>query len=519
MALKLTTPLESVNIPPDALDLLPGFPVLIQSRALPLGRRVELFDEKGGIVAAIKKNITGNSEKEKSYTLESPDGQKTLIPVPCFSSIAGLYVDVHENEDIEFALPANSAKMLYRLTNGLDSDVSSVRPKISEVRELKEEWQEFALEDDECLVMYGEKRDVLARVYKAAHKAEYILRDPAGHAHAHIFEGDAYKAGSKKGNRLDYEVHDGKFRIKGEPRITLAVERISSMQKIQAGRDGFLRGVINGGREVAVASYREVGRVKDSYIYRNEDSGGMSVDTAVVVDGMGGNAYGPLLSDYAAETVLTGEGDFKNVIQGVHERANAFVSVCREKMVNGQNDEEEWFQVGSPQKDAQVNRKYPVPDVVMSVVRFEGDTLKTMVLGDSVVCVIRGDKIAYRSREHSVVAQQVAMGRMTKREAMTSGMRSMVTTTLVGSFVPDYDEFQLQKGDKILLMSDGGIMPDDVILHCVSGHTSEKGVENLLDAKREENEFGGGYYDPGDGGAPVAMCSWDNTTYILVDHD
>lgn len=519
MALKLTEQSGPFNIPPDALELVPGFPVLIQAKALPLGRRLELFDEKGRIVAALKKNITGNTEQEKSYTLELPDGQKMLVPVPCFSSSAGLYVDVRENEDIEFTVPANSAKFFYRVADEADNDVSSVRPKISELRELKEEWQEFGLEDDECLVMYGEKRDVLARVYKAAHKAEYILRDPAGRAHAHIFEGDAYEAGNKKGNRLDYDVRDGKFRIKGEPKVTLVVERVSSMQKIHAGRDGFLRGVINGGREVVIASYREVGRVKDSYVHRNEDCGGSSVDTAVVVDGMGGNVYGPLLSDYATEAVLTGSGDFTKVVQGAHERTNTFVRLCQEKMVSGQNDEDEWFQSGSPQKDAQVKKKYPVPDAVMSAVRFEGDILKTMVLGDAVVCVIRDDRIVYKSREHSVVAQQVAMGRMTKREAMTSGLRSIVSTTLVGSFAPDYDEFQLQKGDKVLLMTDGGIMPDGVILHCVSGHTSEKGVENLLDAKREENEFGGGYYDPDDGGTPVAVCSMDNTTYLLVDHD
>ena len=270
---------------------------------------------------------------------------------------------------------------------------------------------------------------------------------------------------------------------------------------------------------MVVASYREVGRVKDSYMLRNEDNGGYNPDTAVVVDGMGGNTYGPLLSDYAAEAVLTGRGDFRKVIQETHERANTFVDFCKQKLVQQQSMEDDWFQGGSPQKDAHVKAKYPVPDAVMAAVRFEGDTMKTMVLGDAVIYVVRGDRVVYKSREHSVVAQQVAMGKMTKREAMTSGLRSTVSTTLVGSFAPDFDEFQLQKGDKILLMSDGGIMSDGVILECVMGHTPEKAVENLLDAKREENEFGAGYYDPDDGGAPVAVCSWDNTTYVLVDHD
>lgn len=509
----------NIPIPLDALEFSPGCPALLEVRALPLGRQLEVFDDKGRFIAAIKKNTTGNDEKEKSYTLEFQDGKKMLIPVPYFCSLGNFLVDARDNEDIELSLPQDSGKYYYRVADQGDKDVSSIRPKVVEHRELKEEWQEFALEDDQSLVLYAENNGILARIYKAAHTSEYILRDPRGVAHAHIFEGEEYEAGNRKGNRLQYEVQKGKFRIKGEPKINLVVEKIPSRQKIQAGRDGFLTGVINGGRQIAIASYREVGRVKDAYVRRNEDNAGFNVDTAVEVDGIGGNVYGHLASDYAAESVLNGNGSFKDVIQDTHDRMDNFVQNCRQQQQERQSLEDDWFQKSSSQKDAQTKEKYLVPDAVMSAVRFEGDKMRTMVLGDGAVYVIRDDMIVYKSREHTVVAMMIAQGRMTRRDAMISGLRSQVSTTVVGSFDPDFDEFQLQKGDKVLLMSDGGIMPDGVILLCVSGQTAEKGVENLLDAKREENEFGGAYYDPDDGGAPQLVSSMDNTTYLMIDHD
>ncbi len=523
MVQKFAPESENSEQPLNSLELEAGIPVTINEKEFQEGTVLEVFSSNGNPILTLRKNPHGN-QGERSCALEMIDGHKILLPVPYFHSTSQYFIDVKDNGDIELKVPAEGKNLLYRLDDG-QRDISSIRSKIVEKGELSPEWQEIPLQDDQSLAFYNTKKVCVARLYKVPHTTEYILRDAHGIAREHFIEGESAETPAKNSKNISIEVKQGKFLIKGGHKLQMVIEQLPSFEKIPGGAAGsfeddtavLLTGTINGGRRIALGSFREVGVVKTEYSDCNEDNAGFNIDTAVVADGLGGNMNGSHASDYAVESLLKSRANFKQALNNAHERMILFTSAFRQLQEEARDSQDAWFDNGQL---AQVPvPKIAVPDTVMCAVRFNGDAMETMVLGDCAIYVVRDGRIVYRSREHTYVAQQVAMGKMTKREAMTSELRSIVGSTMVGAFSPDLDTFQLQKGDSIALMSDGGIMPDSVIVDCVQGNTPEVAVKRLFEEKRDENILGGAYYDPDDGGAPVAQSSKDNTSYLVIEHD
>ncbi len=526
---------ESGNVSRDMLDLLPGQPLHIKAKELHLGRKLELFDKNGKFIAAIRKNLPGNTPAERCYTLEYEGGYKALIPVPYFCSTSSFLIEVKPNEDLTISLPSQSEERHYRLAEmGLD-DVSSVRPAVVEKKELSPKWQEIPLKDDQYLAFEAEDA-VLARLYKVPHCDEYILRGTDGEALKHYKEGSSDELGASSGKKLFFEVKGGKFRVKGEMKFQLKILAVGKPKRIEADRDEafdfdhphILNGVINGGRAIALASYREVGAVKDGLLHRNEDSIGFNNDTAVAADGLGGHYHGALASDHAVETLLNQKTGFKEAVNNTHERMVMFTHYYRDLVQRKQEGEpvelaDEWFQLPADDPDRKTGKKnakeISVPDSVMAAVRFEGDTMKTMVLGDCRIFVVRGSEVVYRSRRHTIVEAMVERGQMTRREALTSPMSSTVSTTLTGSFAPDYDEFRLQKGDRIVVLSDGLELPEEFLVECVKDRSAEQALMNIIKEKRDENLGYGGYHDLKDGGPLISARSLDNASGAVIVHD
>ncbi len=512
---------------PHFFEVLPGFPALVKSKDLSLTKKLELLDGKGKLIAEVKKNIPGNPSKgegfvEKSYTLLLNSGEEILLPVPYFYNTANFFLDVKENEDIEISISQASAPVLFTTNDAEPKDISSIQPKVVDFKELTTEWQEIVLEDDQDLVFYNDKKDILSRVYKVSHAVEYIFRDPQGNAREHFFEGDEIATANQK---IYFQVKKGKLQVKGEIKLAMGIERFVPYQKIETSADGFLQGVVNGGRQIVLASYREVGRVKEEMTERNEDNGGFNTDTVVIADGIGGSLHGALASSRSVESVLQAKGNLKEVVRKAHEDMETYTSqykILVEEKAREQQErvENAWFDQQQPPKPNQKGKPLNTPDAVMAAVRFEGDMLKIAILGDSKVYVIRGDEIVYESKEHTYVAQQVALGKMTPREALKSPFSSIIITTVASSFHPDYGEFHLKKGDRILLCSDGGKMPKHLMIQCVKDKNAELGVHDLMQQKYHENEIGAGYYDVGDDNEDlVAVSSLDNTSYALIVHD
>ena len=111
-----------------------------------------------------------------------------------------------------------------------------------------------------------------------------------------------------------------------------------------------------------------------------------------------------------------------------------------------------------------------------------GTTLVGLVVEERRVWVLNvGDSRCYRLRnhrleqltvDHSLVEEQVRMGRMTHAEALRSPLRNVITRALgtQSQVTPDIFEMEAETGDLFLLCSDG-----------LTRELSDPEIESLLD--------------------------------------
>jgi protein phosphatase len=93
----------------------------------------------------------------------------------------------------------------------------------------------------------------------------------------------------------------------------------------------------------------------------------------------------------------------------------------------------------------------------VAAVMIEGSRMSIAHVGDSRVYLIRAGVIAQLTDDHSLVAEQVKAGLITKEEAETSSMRNIITRALGQEETVDIDssEIALMDGDRIVLCTDG----------------------------------------------------------------
>jgi protein phosphatase len=106
-------------------------------------------------------------------------------------------------------------------------------------------------------------------------------------------------------------------------------------------------------------------------------------------------------------------------------------------------------------------------------------------VGDSRAYLFRGGDLRQVTRDHTVAAEYVAMGRITPEEAPTHPHRHKLTRTLgLTRFVDvDVEEVPLEPGDRIVLCSDGltEMVGDPEIAKALEDPTAEEATWRLID--------------------------------------
>lgn len=188
----------------------------------------------------------------------------------------------------------------------------------------------------------------------------------------------------------------------------------------------------------SAAAVSDRGRKRPS----NEDAFGFSVEHGVYVvcDGMGGAAAGEIASSLAIDEMMrlltsrTTENPLPNDAELAINAANhaIFTRAERSQNLNGM-----------------------------------GTTLVALLAHESHAWILNvGDSRGYRLRnshleqitiDHSLVEEQVRMGRMNRMEALRSPLRNVITRALgtQNSVTPDVFELEPEPGDLFLLCSDG----------------------------------------------------------------
>ena len=177
------------------------------------------------------------------------------------------------------------------------------------------------------------------------------------------------------------------------------------------------------------------GRVRSA----NEDFFVMRPDagTFVVCDGMGGAAAGETASHLAAETAADALVKVKRgaaAIRGAVRLANSTVY-----------------------ERARQDRRLEGMGTTLVVLSLSGSTAWVGHVGDSRCYRRREGTLQRLTQDHSLVEEQIRIGRMTHEQARRSPMQNVITRA-VGTraeVVADVQEFPLQRDDLFLIASDG----------------------------------------------------------------
>jgi len=104
--------------------------------------------------------------------------------------------------------------------------------------------------------------------------------------------------------------------------------------------------------------------------------------------------------------------------------------------------------------------------------------------GDSRAYLIRGGKIAARTKDHSLVQELLDEGEITAEEAKRHPMRNIITKALGIDFGVDLYEWELKPGDVLLLSSDGlhDYVDEEKIVEVASeGRNAEEIARKLIE--------------------------------------
>jgi protein phosphatase len=213
----------------------------------------------------------------------------------------------------------------------------------------------------------------------------------------------------------------------------------------------------------------------------------------IVSDGMGGHNAGEVASLTAVERV-----DSCFTPELVSEMRSSRKDIG-EEMVRAVNEAHRGVV-----ELALTNTEYHGMGCTMVLAFINNSILHTCHVGDSRVYVINGEVIEQVTGDHSTVAELIRAGRMTKEEARYSILSGQLSQAIGGRFVsPEYNKRLLNKGDMVLLCTDGlwDMLDDAEICDVVkAGGTLEDICKRLIESA---NAAGGD----------------DNITVVLINTD
>ncbi len=174
----------------------------------------------------------------------------------------------------------------------------------------------------------------------------------------------------------------------------------------------------------------------------NEDAFGYSIEHGiyVVCDGMGGAAAGEIASSLAVDEMMrlmvnrTGSHVLPNDAEQAVAAANQAIFTRAER-----------------------SQKLSGMGTTMVALLVEERRAWMLNVGDSRGYRLRNARLEQITIDHSLVEEQIRMGRMSRPEALRSPLRNVITRALgtQNSIAPDAFELEAEAGDLFLLCSDG----------------------------------------------------------------
>ena len=186
---------------------------------------------------------------------------------------------------------------------------------------------------------------------------------------------------------------------------------------------------------------KDIGKCREinqDYIFVSEEPIGNLPNLFLVADGMGGHKAGDLASEYTVAKVQEAVSSSMQtipyqILKGAFQYAN-------QKLLEKAGESDSYTGMGTTLVAATV----------------KNDAVYVVNVGDSRLYKI-GDKIEQITEDHSLVEEMVRMGEISKEQARNHPDKNIITKAMgVSDTVePDYFDTDLQKGECLLMCSDG----------------------------------------------------------------
>ncbi len=215
---------------------------------------------------------------------------------------------------------------------------------------------------------------------------------------------------------------------------------------------------------------------QDAFMVGTMDDGS---SWAVVCDGMGGanggNVASRLAVDHFSASLKAGyrsgmsESSVKNLLESAVNAANI-------RVFDKSRESKEFNGMGT----------------TVVAVLIIGNTAYFTHAGDSRAYSLSGGELVQITRDHSIVQSMIENGKLTPEEARFHPRKNVITRALgvEESIIPEFNVFDLNDGDKLLLCTDGlsNYVSSDIILSVLS-EKNENQAEALVNTA---NNNGGG---------------------------
>jgi serine/threonine protein phosphatase PrpC len=195
----------------------------------------------------------------------------------------------------------------------------------------------------------------------------------------------------------------------------------------------------------------------------------------VLADGVGGQQKGEVASQLAVETVLAGfsaakSGDaHKALLSRIVQNANLKV-----------------YEAG------QSHRAKAGMASTITACALRTDRAVIAHVGDSRCYLVREGRARVITRDHTVAAEQVALGVLSADQAAESDNRHLLTRSVGNDMLVnvEIDEVQVQKGDLLLQCSDGlhgSVTPEDIAAVITRAESLITAAEKLIEMANERD--------------------------------
>jgi serine/threonine protein phosphatase PrpC len=214
--------------------------------------------------------------------------------------------------------------------------------------------------------------------------------------------------------------------------------------------------------------------INQDYVFCSENAVGNLPNLFIVADGMGGHKAGDFASKYTVDTLVKYIRD--------HEEENP-IKIIREGILFSNRRLLE--------KSVAYPEKHGMGTTLVAATAI-GNILYVANVGDSRLYVVN-ESIRQVTKDHSLVEEMVDLGEITKEEARNHPDKNIITRAIGVKLevIPDFFEVNLNKGDTILMCSDGlsNMVEDENLKEIIQ---EEKSLSDKAAALiRKANEHGG----------------------------